>query len=133
MLKIIEKPNTDDIFKHFEDIFSYFPNYNPVKYKSSYDFRDGVLNEFETLYKFELPVPGLSKKDVNVTVLNNEVTVGYSVEKSEDKTMFISTNFLKTFTTQNGNMENISATVENGVLTIVIPKQVKSEKVIEIK
>lgn len=91
------------------------------------------MNEFETLYKFELPVPGLSKKDVNVTVLNNEVTVGYSVEKSKEKTMFISTNFLRTFTTQNGNMENISATVENGVLTVTIPKQVKSEKVIEIK
>lgn len=78
-------------------------------------------------------MPGLSKKDVNVTVLNNEVTVGYSVEKSKEKTMFISTNFLRTFTTQNGNMENISATVENGVLTVTIPKQVKSEKVIEIK
>ncbi|EGG21733.1 heat shock protein Hsp20 domain-containing protein [Cavenderia fasciculata] len=142
-------------FGDFEDAFSIFkqPFFNP---KSTKMF-DHDWEEFETPQFMRAPktrleegddqfcltmeVPGLSKDDIKLSYSKNRLTVeSKKVEETQDekqgnKSTFKS-HFFKsmTFPENNINTGNISAKVENGVLTINLPKLVdESKKSQEIK
>ena len=88
--------------------------------------------EDENLYKVEVAAPGMTKEDFKVT-LNDNGDLVVDIEKKtseqqEDKFHFLRKEFSYTKFQQtlllpdNARREDITAKVENGVLTIGIPK-----------
>lgn len=107
--------------------------------------------ESETDYRIEVAAPGMTKDDFNIHVDENDNLV-ISMEKKEEKeeknkeekeSRYLRREFSYSQFQQamalpdNADKDNIEAKVENGVLTIDIPKKSaeerRSTKVIEIK
>lgn len=89
--------------------------------------------EKEKEYEIQMAAPGLTKKDFNITVENGVLTI--SVEKDENKeekledytrVEYSYTNFSRSFTLpENVKTEKLDAWYENGVLRLVVPKEVE--------
>jgi HSP20 family protein len=92
------------------------------------------VRETEDAYVFTMEMPGLGKKDVEVTVEGDELTVrGQRTEEKEDTNGLVrreirSTRFERTFDLAGAvDPDSIKAKIEEGVLTVTLPK--KPEKV----
>ena len=77
----------------------------------------------DTEHRIDIAIPGVPKDAVNVSVANGALTVGYeSTAAFENLTNVFSTSFTKTWTLPDGvDVEAITATSENGVLTVTLP------------
>ena len=96
------------------------------------------VKEDETAYTMEVAAPGIKKEFCRVHI-NDDGNLSVAVEnkmehKEEDKKQhylrreFSYTNYQQTYTLpEDVDKDNISAKVENGVLTIALPKQKKEE------
>jgi len=91
------------------------------------------IQENEKEFEFSMEMPGLTKKDVEVTLENDVLTVkGGLTEKKEEKNLLRreirSTKFERSFRIGEGiEQDQIKAKMDNGVLTLTLPK--KPEKV----
>jgi HSP20 family protein len=93
------------------------------------------LVETEDSYRLHLDVPGLSKEDLNINYKDNQLTV--SGERTSDRTEegeeYVRVErsfgqFYRAFTLpRTVNAENITASYDNGVLTISVPKTEKEK------
>lgn len=137
-----------DPFKEFANIQKNFNNYYLGKTSNentSISAFTPLVNtrEGEFAYHIDVDLPGVDKKDINIDVQENTLTISGTREikeevKEEDyykvETSF--GKFQRVFTLpENIDSENISASSQNGVLEIVIPKieKDKNRKKIEIK
>lgn len=104
------------------------------------------VKEDNDCYKIEVAAPGLKRDDFNVKIENNQLTISSEVkeEKKDEKKgytrqEFSYQSFHRSFTLPEGHImtEAISATYNNGILHIELPKrdEVKPQptKIIEIK
>lgn len=99
--------------------------------------------EGEFAYHIDLDLPGMKKEDININVEENSLIISgerkVKEEITEDDYHKIETSFGKferVFSLpKNIDIENITASSEDGVLEVVIPKHEKniSKKRIEIK
>jgi HSP20 family protein len=95
--------------------------------------------EKENGYLLEMRAPGLAKSDFKIELEDELLTISYekSEEKSEETEKFIkrefsTKSFKRTFTVNADlKVEDISATYENGILAVDIPK--REEKAKEIR
>jgi HSP20 family protein len=79
------------------------------------------VSEDESQYKVEFVVPSLSKEDISILLGDDLLKVKY--EKPEESTNGYISSFEKTFTLpEDINDKKIDAKVENGILTIDIPR-----------
>lgn len=108
---------------------------------SSYLPAANILEE-ESSTKIQLIMPGMSKKDIKISVDENILNVSYNQsssneEKSEKFSLreFKQSNFSRSFRLpNNSNNEKIESKMEDGILTINIPKIEKSpSKLIDIQ
>ena len=86
-------------------------------------------------YRIHLAVPGLSKDDIKISVKDSILTIMYEKEEKDDKTFSFIGSFKKTYTLpEDCDEKNISGSVENGVVEIIIPKSKKKsvERVISL-
>lgn len=104
------------------------------------------IKEDNTSYEVEMAVPGFEKKDFNIELKNNLITIS-SERKSEkeiregqqfNRREFSYQSFCRSFTLPDiAETERISAKYDNGILKMAIPKKEearkKSTKRIEIK
>lgn len=99
------------------------------------------LVENENDYLFKIDLPGVNKEDIKINVKNSYLTV--EVEKKEEKDINES-NYLRkerfygvarrSYYVGNINTNDLNASYKDGVLEIVVPKEVKEEtKYLEIK
>lgn len=88
------------------------------------------VSETSQAYRIELAVPGFAKEQLDTEVKDGFVTV--RAEVMEDKTEkiqylrreFNRTAFVRTYQVpEDVNAEKITATYENGVLTLLLPKE----------
>jgi HSP20 family protein len=94
------------------------------------------LVETESEFKIKVGVPGFEAKDVNITAQTNEIVIQGEAEKREEKTeksLFYSefgTNSLyRRFAfTAPIDIDAVTANVENGMLTITVPKGQEEKK-----
>jgi HSP20 family protein len=103
------------------------------------------VNESDDRFEIEVAAPGLTKKDFEITVDNNVLTI--SSEKEEEKEEkekdytrreFSYNAFSRSFTMPaNVNPEDIKASYENGILKLHVAKKDlakgKMKKAIEVK
>ncbi len=104
------------------------------------------IKEGEENYEVEMAAPGLQKKDFRIDLANDVLTIS-SEKKVENETKkgqqftrreFSYQSFSRSFTLPNTvDSEKISATYENGILRVLIPKKeeakTKPARTIEIK
>jgi HSP20 family protein len=101
------------------------------------------IKEDKNQFTIEADLPGMEKKDVNVSMENNVLTV--QGERKEEKEANEQSNyyryervkgsFHRSFTLpETADSENIQASLKDGILTISVPKKEKAQpKAIEIK
>ncbi len=87
------------------------------------------ISEEDQAYVLTMEMPGLSKKDIDVSIEDDTLTVtGERVEKSEEKGQlrkeFQAQKFCRSFSL-NGSVdrEKVNAKMDNGVLVITLPKK----------
>jgi HSP20 family molecular chaperone IbpA len=85
---------------------------------SEYNYKDGV---------FTMPLPGFSKKDLEIEMVGSTLTISAEV-KEEDET-FYKKSFKKTFKASNIDVESVTASMSNGILTIMLDKKVNPRKI----
>ena len=94
------------------------------------------IEETDNSYVLELVAPGLQKKDFQIGVDNNMLTVSYKkTEDNKDESkkwvtqQYRQQEFTRTFTLDNSvNVEKIAANYENGILRVSIPKNEEAQK-----
>jgi len=131
MSLFLRKNNFDLIEKDFDTLFS-FKNVNNV-------LRTNV-EEKEKEYEFTIEVPGIDKKDINISLENGYLYIQAS-KNSKEESNYIRKEIKEGkysrafYIGENYNEENISASFNNGLLYINIPKKVEKDtkKFIEIK
>lgn len=135
----IQAPKRSDIFDEFmtpfDRLFDEFFSKNNIFHAEYPDFfKKGSYPKVDILNKkdrvvIEAAVPGMSKEDISVEVLNGTLTI--SGEKStiqEDSSEYICkelkrSNFRRSWTLRDDlDSENVSAKFENGMLYLEIPK-----------
>ena len=76
-----------------------------------------------TEHRISIALPGVPKEDVSVNIGDGALTVGYEASSDDYNSAIFSTSFTKSWTLPEGvDVEGISASSENGVLTITVPR-----------
>lgn len=136
-----------DPMREFMQMQKVFDNYNKTLSNSNASisaFTPQVnTREGEFAYHIDVDLPGVKKEDITIDVHDGVLTISgernFKEEVKEEDYYKVETSFGKfqrTFTLpENIDVENISATSNDGVLEVVIPKQEKIEnrKKIEVK
>lgn len=111
--------NWDDFFN--TDFFNPTTSMNQL-------FRADV-KETDSAYKIQVDVPGMDKKDIQIHYMNNQLTVhgkrSADTEVKEENYIRRERSFgefSRSFYVDNVDEEKISASFEDGVLTITLPK-----------
>lgn len=131
MSLFLRKNGFDLLEKDFDTLFS-FKNVNGMLKTN--------VEEKENEYEFTVEVPGIEKKDINITLENGYLSIvatkNYSEEKNYIRKEIREGKYSRAFYIGNDcDEENVKASFENGLLFINIPKKVEKEtkKIIEIK
>lgn len=119
----------DSLDKIFD---SFFNNY--VDYATLNTSKSVKLKSDDESYKVAVAVPGLSKEDIKISTKDGLLNVSFDGFEKTDNLVFVE-KFKKTYTIpEDVDEKTITAKVENGVLTILLPKGKKkiSERLITI-
>ena len=120
----------DNHYKNFNDEFSMFFN-NDTMFKT-YPKMDAFENEKQYVFKFDLA--GIEKKDIKVSITNQNILsisgVKKSLSKDEQKNMIRQEHFYGSFNRSISlpddiNTQNIKVTYKNGILIVTIEKDSK--------
>ena len=126
-LSKIDRPFLDLAKKFFnDDEFFYFPTFGINK-------NMGLSNvlEKENEYQIEISAPGFKKEDIKIELENDilKISSAYEDQKEEKqegyyRKEFSKSSFERSFTVpKTANKNEISASMEDGILTVTIPKQ----------
>lgn len=114
----------------FDDMFNCFTQ-NDLRSDVSVDD-----NEFD----ITMDVPGVDKKDIDISFNDDVLTVNVKYEKKNDKKNYtvkerFYSNTSRSFYLENANPEAITAKLDNGVLNIKVAKmpKVETKKLIAIE
>ncbi len=101
------------------------------------------IRETETSFELDFAVPGLQKKDFNISIENDQLIVSADREITENeegknyrRREFAYTKFVRTFRLpETVNKEDIKATYQNGVLRVIVAKipEVELKRTVEVK
>jgi molecular chaperone IbpA len=112
----------DSLFDQLDRIHTNQSNYPP----------HNVIKHTEDKYDIEIAVAGFKEGDVEITVDNRVLTVSGSRKTAEQAGEYVvrgisSRDFTRTFTLAE-HVEVKSATIEDGILTIALEREVPEEK-----
>jgi HSP20 family protein len=135
------QPNRDIFGKRFSDIMDEF--FNDAVATRQHSFAPSIdISETEKQYLIDVEVPGVEKKDIELNIENNTLTISgeRKFEKKEDGKHYHRVessygSFSRSFTLpDNVKDDSIQATYNNGILNITIDKsEQKMKKQIKIK
>jgi HSP20 family protein len=136
-----------DPFKEFHNMRRVFNNYPVVNTNNNEDTNISTFaplvntREGEFAYHIDVDLPGVKKENIDIDVKDNRLTISgardIKEEVKEEDYYKVETSFGKfqrVFTLpDNVDMENITASSDNGVLEVVIPKIEKNKDIKKIK
>ena len=135
LLKLNNPKNPMQLFNDYMDDF--FGNDLMMRTSKMYSAVPPVnVKETNSNFQLELAVPGKKKEDFKITLNENMLTISSEFVKSEEeknekftRKEFIQSSFSRTFTLpDNVNASEIGAEYNNGILKIVLPKQMAQPK-----
>lgn len=125
----LDRPFLDLARSFFDNEFNYIPFFEGRN--------NGLSNilENENEFSIEISAPGLKKEDIKIELDNDILKISSEVEDSKEKKNngytrreFYRTSFERSFTIpKSANKNEISAKMDDGILTVTIPK-IKEEK-----
>ena len=145
---LIPRGENNHLFGFFDPLFDDFfdePMLNRHELKKLSNMMKTDVKEREKDYVIEVEMPGIDKKDVNLTLNNGYLTIEAHREHHQNeenkKENFIRRersygSFSRSFYVGDIKQSEIDAKLENGVLQIIVPKnqkQIDSSTKIEIK
>ncbi len=120
----------DQFYRSFNSLLDswFMPTYGFVDYAQN---RSAITDDKEH-WTVRVNVPGFTPNDVSVKVEGNYLTL--RAERKSDKTMAVVERSVWLPDIELINLDQVTAAVENGLATIVIPKPTpKQHKVIPVK
>ena len=115
MLTIRRKP----VLPTMEDFANDFFGKRPFTWDYDFDFAPKAkIKENENDYSLSLGLPGFKKEDININIEDDILVISSTVEKDDFKQSFENRYSIP----EDVDKEKIDATMENGVLTVVIGK-----------
>jgi len=133
-LATTKSPFYDMAKRFFDDDFFYFPSILENRKGNS----GGLSNimETENEYLIEISAPGLKKEDINIELENDILKISSEIEDKKEENNngyyrreFYKSSFSRSFTVpKDVKKEEISASMDNGILTLSIPKIKEEEK-----
>ncbi|HUS48938.1 MAG TPA: Hsp20/alpha crystallin family protein [Candidatus Paceibacterota bacterium] len=135
----------DDFGREFDNL-SHFFGLSPFKGVTSASYVPALeMTEEKNQYVIIIEIPGVNKEDTSITLTDDNTLVlkgeKKSVKKEEDSETYFSEVSYGSFRRElslpkNINKDKIDASWKNGILKIILPKEVETEvkiKQIEIK
>ena len=126
--------------KNFDNDLDLFDDFSRMFSKSTFMASDLVEKENE--YELTVSVPGVDKKDISISYHNGYLTIGVN-QKSENKgdkkshqivRERVYRNAGRSFYVGSVDENKLGAKLNDGILTIVVPKeQAQAKKLIEIE
>jgi HSP20 family protein len=91
------------------------------------------VKETEKDYTLEISLPGFEKSDLNIRVEDDLLTISHHNDKQTESFCW-KHSFTKSFNLPKYvNTKKVAATLENGILNVVLPKVVEPKNVVEVK
>ena len=119
------------------DIFDNFFNLDPwTSGTETYAKNKYRWDETDEAYKLDMVMPGITKRDIDITFKNETLSIKCNKEVSEKDQKFLGFRTEQTFKNFPNTIDssNISAEMSDGVLTITLPKRESDKpKTIEIR
>jgi len=79
------------------------------------------VQQNETGYIISIAAPGVSKEDININIETNTLTISYTQEENTEAS-FACSSFRRSWRLPEGtDVENITATYQNGILSLSVP------------
>jgi HSP20 family protein len=131
--------SSEDFNRHFGEFFHKPMQQIVQEMKTASSPAYANISETETGFNIQLAVPGFSKEDIQITLEDNKIKVSGKKEIAEStkfvKREFNYSTFERVFTLpEHVNADQINASSDNGILSIVVPKpEVKSPLSIKIQ
>jgi HSP20 family protein len=115
-----------------DDFFSFSDNWFPRRTLMADTFKIDV-RESEKEYKIDAEMPGIKKDEISLSLNEGRLTISVSrnEENENENDNYIHrerrfTSMSRSVYLADSNEENISAKLEEGILKITVPKQIKS-------
>lgn len=131
--------SNEDFNRHFGEFFHKPMQQIVQEIKATPSPAYANISETETVFNIQLAAPGYAKDDIQITLEDNKLKISGKKENADSikfiKREFNYTTFERVFTLpDNVNADQITATSDNGLLSIVVPKpEVKSPLSIKIQ
>lgn len=116
------KSDLAPIFSVMDDAFDNFFGWTPAATnKRALLDVSPIVTDTSTGFQIEIPAPGMDKSNFNITMSAGVLTIEANV-RGIDKMRSFYRSFKHSWTVGDVKQEQVSASYENGVLKVVIPK-----------
>ena len=118
----------------FDRLFGFDDLWTRPLIKETKDYHKPIVKDLEDRYDISLIAPGLEKKDFNITLEGNRITISYDASDNKESYAY-ATKYSKSYTVPaDCDIENISALYKNGVMVVSLPKAESAKpRIIKIK
>jgi HSP20 family protein len=92
------------------------------------------IEETDEAYIVEAEVPGVSKKDLNIEIMGNELTINGEIKERKRegvmrrRTRKVGSFFYRVVLPENVDADNMKADIRNGILTVRLPKSQRMQR-----
>lgn len=130
-------PGFDDFYNMLDDFFS---DTWPLRRSLARDTFKVDVQDTDTEYLIEAELPGVAKEEVNLRLEEGKFTISVSREenKNEEQKNYIHKerrycSMSRSIYLADAAADGVKAKMENGILSIRIPKQLKTDHSVEIE